>query len=203
MAIKSAGVFLTVILGIGWAIIAKSSSNAPFSQRPDGLAVAAADQLTLLLHAPSHFIFACIRSLMNASDLYIHSTITLVGWNYVNTPLVVSIIICVGILVAALYAKNELISIRKTLSILAAMSLAGIISIFFTLYAVFSPVGGKFVDGIQGRYFIPFLIPIILAIISYLPFDIKIKKNIIPYVFGIFAVIGLLTSVTFYYLVTY
>jgi uncharacterized membrane protein len=200
---KWAGVSIAVVLGVLWQVFVGMTSNLSASQRPDGISVNMSSQIALIIHNPFDFISACIRSVVVYGDSYIHNGITQVGWNYVDVPLVVLIILCLSVFIAAIYAKKELIPIRRTLLLVAAMSLIGMISIFGILYVAFTPVGSKYVDGIQGRYFIPFLIPIIMAISCYIPIEIKIKNIATPYIFGSISVVCLMASLTYYYLSTY
>lgn len=203
IALKISGVLLAVVAGAMWSFLSKVAVGSPVSPRPDGAVVSAAGQLSLVLHNPHIFIIACIHNIVNYGDSYIHSAISMVGWNWVDTPLIIIIILCLSIVIAALYSKKELVLARKAILTMALLSIVGIVSIFGALYVAFNQVGSKIIDGVQGRYFMPFLIPIIIAIASYVPFEIKVNKKIVPYAFGFIAILGLLFSVGYYYLVTY
>ena len=53
-----------------------------------------------------------------------------------------------------------------------------IILMFTSLYVQWTPLGASFIDGVQGRYFIPLLIPIaILANNSYIKINKKNNSN--------------------------
>ncbi len=201
--IKWGGISIAVVLGLLWQVFVSMTSNLSASQRPDGLPINMASQIANIMHNPLDFIAACIRSVVVYGDSYIHNGITQVGWNYIDIPLMVLVVLCVTIFIAAIYARKELVPIRKTLLLVTVISLIGVISIFGILYAAFTPVGSKYVDGIQGRYFIPFLIPIMMTIACYIPFEIKMNKNTAMYTIGLATLSGLLFSVVYYYLCTY
>ena len=203
VALKATGVLLATIFSVAWAAVTNAISNAPFSLRQDGLPVNAANQISIVLHDPLHLITACVRSIVNHGDYYVQTAISRIGWNYVDAPMIIVILLCLALFVAALYAKKELVSFRKILILIALLSLLGIASIFGTLYIIFNPVGSNSVDGVQGRYFIPFIIPIILAVAYYVPFEIKISNKSMVYILLSITIVGLLFSAWYYYLATY
>jgi uncharacterized membrane protein len=129
--------------------------------------------------------------------------ISIIGWNYVTVPLIVIVILCIGVLLSGMLAKKELVGMRKQLLIMGAFILIGAISIFGALYIAFNTPASRIVDGVQGRYFVPFIVPFIMLLAAYLPFEVKIKDKIAPLLFGSLSTLGLLVSVLYYILVTY
>lgn len=203
IATKLGSISLLVILGLIWSLIAKVTSASSISQRPDGIKVVPADQIAALIHNPLHFAAVCIRSIVVNADSYLQSMTSLMGWNYVTIPLVFIVALCLGVVLAAVYAKNELAVIRKKLILLNILVLGGVISIFGALYITFTPAGSRIIDSIQGRYFIPFLIPIGMLLAAFAPFEVKIKDKVTPYIFGTISATCLTISVIYYYLGVY
>lgn len=203
LAAKIGGVSLMAILGEVAAKMAKATSNMSISQRPDGARVVPSDQITLVMHHPLYFVAACVRSLIDRGDFYYNSMMGLIGWNYVAIPTVFIMLLTLGLLLAAVYGHDELIAMRRKIIVLNTFVLGGIASTFGALYITFTPVGSGLVDGIQGRYFLPFLVPVAMLIGSLMPFEVKIKKSLAPYIFGSISSICLLVSVAYYYFITY
>lgn len=201
---KASGISVAGILVLLWAYLTHAVNGFGTSQRPDGVVTIPGQQISFILHHPPQFIAACIRSIFFIdADQYTRSLTTLIGWNYVTLPIMFIALLLGSIVLAAIYAKEELPLIRKKLLILCCFVSMGIFSIFGVLYVVFTPVSGKYVQGVQGRYFLPFLVPTAMTLAAYLPLSIKIKDRIVPYVFVSITVLCLATSVVFYYLATY
>lgn len=203
IAIKSSIVLIGGAIGLLWVKEMGGLSDSAPSLRSDGAIVSSTQQLSGVLHNPLHFLAACVRSLIQYGDNYINTLTTQVGWNYIGLPMIVTFIICGAIIIAAVYAKDELIALRKNFIAIGILSMIGTLSIFGALYLAFTPVGSKFVDGVQGRYMLPFLIPLVILIAAYLPLDIKIKKPIIPFIFTFVSTSVLIASVIFYTMATY
>jgi uncharacterized membrane protein len=201
--LKYGTAMLIAIISMAWASIIKVNTNAPVSQRPDGLKVDPTAQLSFVGHHPIHFLEACARTTVSGFDYLLQSGIGLIGWNYVSIPLIFTFLLCLGIVIVALYSKNELVNLRKTLALLGGFVILGILGVFGALYISFNPVGRSVVDGIQGRYFIPLAIPGVLAVATFIPIEVRIKDKAVPYIFSSISAICLVVSVIYYYLVTY
>jgi uncharacterized membrane protein len=200
---KVSVVMLANILGLAWSKIVNVTSASSISDRPDGARVVPADQIATMIHSPLHFIAVSARSVIHNGDSYFLSLTSLVGWNYVTVPLVFILLLCLGIFLAAVYAKNELVIIRKRLLVLSLFVLGGVVSIFIALFITFTPADAKVIDGIQGRYFIPFLVPVSMTLAAFVPFEVKIRDKLAPYIFGAISATCLTVSVAWYYLSVY
>lgn len=201
--VKFLSIAIVVALAYLWSSIVKITANTPFNQRPDRLPVSASDQIAFMLHHPVHFFVAVIHSVIAFGDSYINSTTSLIGWNYIMAPLFFIILIYIALLISGLYAKNELEKIRSEYIPIIFLSMVGVLSIFAAMYVVFSPVGYPVIDGVQGRYFIPFLIPVIMVISRLTPFEIRIKEKVAPFIFTSLSIACILASVAMYYMETY
>lgn len=204
IVIKSVGLVLMTIATIVWSVLTKYSNDSAVSPRPDGLPVVASDQIMHMLHHPIGFFIAMARSLVDTSDRYIQSMTSMIGWNEVALPFIFIGVIIVGIIIAVLYAKEEAILIRKKLYVLNVLAILGVVSIFAAMYIYFNPTGYSTVDGVQGRYFIPFIIPISALIVSLLPSNrLDLKDKTVAFMFIATTSAVLLSSVICYYLATY
>lgn len=201
--IKAFSALIIAIPGLLWSVFSKAAAQAPISQRPDGVKIFPTAQIALIVHQPFHFIAACFTSTVISVDSYLQSLISLMGWNWVTIPYIFIFLLCFSIIIAALYAKDELIPVRNKLILLNVLIFAGIISIFATFYIAFNPTGSRIVDGVQGRYFIPFLVPATMLLAACIPFEIKIRNKIAPYIFIFISMFGLALSAVYYYQWTY
>lgn len=199
--LKMAAVGLAGLFGVVWVLL-MGVSDGP-SQRPDGQAVSATLQLTNVISHPFHFVEACVRSFLQAGDMYLRTMTTQIGWNYIDPPLFITFLVCIAVIIAGLYAKDELKRYSKQMILLSLSVLLGGLSIFGVLYLAFSPVGSATVDGIQGRYFLPFLIPIVILIAIYLPIGVKINMKTAAPLFSSLTVVVLSTALYFYITATY
>ena len=112
-------------------------------------------------------------------------------------------ILLAAILFAALYAKKDILVLKQQLIWINLLSVIGIFSIYGALYIAYSPTGNRTVDGVHGRYFLPFVIPAIMLLACYLPLEVKIRPRIAAYMFVVVSVAGLLISSIYYYAATY
>lgn len=201
--IKAVIISLSVVLGMVWTKIINGTANAPVSQRPDGLALNPTGQMHWIFLHPFHFAIVLARSLVNNADSYMHQLYTLIAWNYVTLPIIFLFGLLALSFLAAFYAKTEILPIKKSLIVLTVLALAGAVSIFVALYVAFNPVGFRVVDGVQGRYFIPLLAPILMLTTLLLPIEVKIREKFIPYIFTLGPVLCLIVSVIYYVSATY
>lgn len=201
--IKTATSLIAAGLGLLWTSLMDTTGNPPISQRPDNAKLFPAQQLILVSHHPLYFIDAAIRTGIIDIDYYLQSMTAFMGWNWVGIPYTFIFVLWLGIFLAAMFAKNELIAMRKKLLVLGALIAAGVIGIFGVFYLTYSTLASPEVDGVQGRYFIPFLVPAVMLMASFLPFEIKLREKIAPYIFGSISTLCLAIGVLYYYLMTY
>ena len=182
-----------------WSTTVDPSSAPPISQRPDGLAVDPSLQIALVKNQPLDFILAIARSLYTMGDSYLTSLFAIES----KFSTLVTTVLLSTLLISTLMFKDELGISKINRAFLAIPIVIGTGIIFLALYMGFTPVGSKLVGGIQGRYFIPYLLPALIFISSILPGTIALQKTKQSLFFGITATTMLLLSTTIYYLNTY
>lgn len=202
---KGSVIVATVGLALLWSVVAKLSKDAPVTQRPDGKSVSSAEQVTYVLHHPLNFIGSFIKSVILNTDSYIQSSTVLMGWNWVVIPSVFVTLLILTIFLAMAYAKEDVRELftKKTVIGLAILAVIGICSIFFALYVAFNPVGNTLIDGIQGRYFIPLIIPLLILISYFLPLKVSIQPKVVTWLFPIVSALCLTISVVYYFTALY
>jgi uncharacterized membrane protein len=117
------------------------------------------------------------RSFVYYGDSYIHEMFGVLGWNYVVLPVAFILATVLLMVITALYAKDEFIKLKRESFIIAGSCVVGAATIFAILYVGFTPLAKNMVDGVQGRYFLPFLLPLIVCIVNLLPVKITFNKS--------------------------
>ncbi len=192
-----------LISGLGWFLLSNHAADPSLSPRPDGLMVESSGQIQFILHHPIQVVEILVRTLFQSGDYYVNSAISLLGWHYAQLPWEFTLLACIGILLAAIFATSELLSLKKYIVLLNIFTFLAIISVFIVLYIAFNPVGNHIIDGVQGRYFIPFFAPLamLLAVLPNRKFSINLQLSTI--LFSSVSTICLLASVAYFYAVTY
>ena len=150
-----------LILSFGWLAIA----SRYLCESQPGVDTAA--QLVGILKDPAAFVLTFVRSLDNFGVTYLTEMIgSNLGW--LNIP--VCALLAMGyllILVLQVSGNDDMSGIRLDLpvkSILGGVSLLVFALIFVTLYGQWTAYGYDKILGVQGRYFLPLLFPLILAL---------------------------------------
>jgi len=170
-------VCLLVMVGpvLSWSMIA-----AHWSQRP-----ASAAQLTAQLHALAHHPLMFAHALRAALGLQIHELfpwgrefIGVLGW--LDTTLPPAYHLGAGLLLLAALALScppvlPPFSGRARLGALLCIVAAALAILFFQ-YLSWTPVGAAYIDGVQGRYFLP-LAAILPLALPRLPIPLAIRRG--------------------------
>lgn len=167
---------IAAVTGIIWTLMMSVTTTSGVSPRPDGLPIDPSGQLHFIITHPFGFITAMARSFVYYGDAYIHEMFGVLGWNYVVLPLLILIPTIIAILLCGLYAREEFQKIKVRALLLVASCCIGVASIFAILYMGFTPVAKTMVDGVQGRYLLPFLIPFVIVLVSYVPVRLGLAK---------------------------
>ncbi len=115
-------------------------------------------QTHFILNNPIQYLGIMLNSLfITKRTLYLDSFIGILGW--LNQPLPkwhINLYLGILLITAFLY-YNKKIEIRLTDKlIILAMFITGVILIETGLYLTWTPVGQNYIEGVQGRYFIPY-----------------------------------------------
>lgn len=101
-----------------------------------------------------------------------------------------------ALLFSSLFIKNENILDKKTKIILAILIMLSIGCIWGSLYVSFTPVGSVTINGVQNRYFIPLIMPLLLLLATN---NVKVKLDD-KKIYAIYAVIlFIVISMTLFY----
>lgn len=200
---KTGGALASVVLGLLWMRLSGASNTPPQSQRSDLLPVNPSEQMHFVIQHPLDFLMAMVKSIIIYGDNSFNGIFFTISGIGVDIPIILMFILVVTLVIAALYAKSDLLKIKKQVIYLAAASLIVSVSIFGALYVVFNPVGWWFIDGVQGRYFTPFVLPFIMVLTIFLPIKLSVSKRFVKTAVISVAVICLAVSVVYDYLAFY
>lgn len=137
----------------------------------------------------------------NITSDYLNSMVGRLGYNMINIPIFTVFTSWLIALGAGLYSRVEMLKGKTEFIQASSLSILGVISVFMTLYLIFTPVGAEMIGGIQGRYFLPF-VPFLIVLTSVLiPVEVKAKRgNFSIIAFGILTTNLIITCGYYYYL---
>ncbi|WP_099469148.1 DUF2142 domain-containing protein [Konateibacter massiliensis] len=148
------------------------------------------DQAKYVLSQPLAYTKVLLRSLKNSAFDYLLGTSTWLLYGYVGRfPTVFAALTSLLILGASLFQTKEdrqYVLAAKWKVLLGVMAF-GMASLIWTgLYVTFTKVGANYISGVQGRYYIPFILPLMFVFKNN-----KCKLNISTEVFhkAVFAIL--------------
>jgi uncharacterized membrane protein len=113
-------------------------------------------QLAFIINHPLNFISLAARNYIFSSGYYLKTFFGQLTWFDLYVPTYLVVLIYLVIIGAALLDKDSKKTISKINKFIFMLIIAGTAFIISALlYMSWSPIGGDFVEGIQGRYFIP------------------------------------------------
>lgn len=152
-----------VILTFGWLAIASSFLGGIKAD----VNVDTAEQLKYILIHPLRFCATFFRTLEIAwMDYFMQMLGDQMGWLTIQIPPFI-VFPFAFILAADVFLDNDTegYSFKRPIrALMVGTSVFIFFLIFVTLYGQWTPVGQRWIEGIQGRYFIPLLYPLLLGI---------------------------------------
>lgn len=177
-----------VLVAAIWLTI--SSKTTPYlgSVRGDGqgFLIDPANQLKYIVTAPLDFIVNMTRTLVQNETSY---TKGVFNSSAPNAPIASVVGIACLALIAGLGFDAQ--KIRRRVLVFGALSAMIALSIFVSLYMIYTPLEKNIIDGVQGRYFLPLMPAIILSICVLIKIPIKIdaRKSALLFSSGMFIVL--------------
>lgn len=160
MHILLAGAMI-VVLTLGWLLLA----SGYLGETQPG--VNTAEQLKYILTNPSGYIHTFIRTLDAYGVNYLLGIFgNNMGWG--NIPVCDILVLCYGIfLILQVALDNDIAGFDFGGGVRLTLGLIGFgicFLVFITLYGQWTAYGSGRIEGVQGRYFLPLLFPILLAL---------------------------------------
>lgn len=157
------------------------------------------DQILYILSHPFDFISVLIGSIVRYSENWGTSIVGLLGYNTISTPYILMILAYISLFMSGMYSKA--ITHKQAWAILVIV-LISMLSVIVLLYGTFNMVGASVVSGVQGRYFIPCIPLLLLAIGKLLPLRIAATDRSIAGIHSILSVL-ILYGTCFAYVVAF
>lgn len=168
---KVAIIAITILLGstalFGMLILSPKYEMVPESTKEymKNMNVDSSKQIQTMISSPKHVIKAFIYDYYNMGNYYINSAIgSELGWLEINPAQIVITAYLILLLASILFEEHKYQFNLKNalwiiLIVLGVMTLTQI-----ALYVGFTPIGAEFIGGIQGRYYIPTYILLLLCL---------------------------------------
>ena len=123
------------------------------------------DQAAATISNPLVFLSALANALMEESEFFFRSLTGYFLWFSVNLPFIFRAMQMVALAVCVTKDIGLRGPIRaKDRCAMWSFAIASVIVIFLCEYLQWSPVGENVIYGVQGRYFLPLLLPVFLAV---------------------------------------
>lgn len=153
-------------------------------------------QLGYLLSNPLNIIIILLRTFKHMGLWYLQSMVGIIGWlkYQMNNIFIIAFYI---MLVLSIMSEKSIINKQKKW-IVGIILLIIISGIFAVMYLSWSGYKLPFVDGVQGRYLIPLLLPIVLLFASKKP-KIKLSNTCIYHFINIMFIALICTLLIYYY----
>jgi uncharacterized membrane protein len=190
------------LLAVCWGTLAAWSAAVSHLAVPLQPGVSSRGQIRFILTQPPRFLSALAHARYSAE--HIREFVGQLGWLDVSLPMALIVLFYVLLVFTALSDKTAGISIPRAPKLLgSALVLGGAAVIATTIYIVWNPVGAAGIEGVQGRYLIPFGPLLVLPLYNLKIPPLLEKNRFLPAVlagFSAFALaFGLFALLTRYY----
>ena len=132
----------------------------------------ASKQLAYLINNPLHIFKVIYNTIRFNTVFYIRGLVGYFSWFSFKVNDLYFIIYLV-LFLYVIFSEKNIISTKQRLILLISI-LISVIGIFGAMYLLWSGYKLSLVEGVQGRYFIPLIVP---TFICFIPKKIKIKKD--------------------------
>lgn len=183
LSVAAVGSMIAAV-NLGWLLIASPVLQTPFNAGVDSPA-----QLRYILEAPFSFVWACVKTMLINGRVYFEWMIGgALGWLNIGISWVVIDIMALCLISAAVFDKG--LYGKKKNGSAALMALCALLVFALTLaslYIQFTAYKSGMVDGFQGRYLLPVLAPILLAVSAIHP-----KEKLTRSMNGLYLTLGVM-----------
>ncbi len=117
-------------------------------------------QLAFVIHHPLVFSKTLIKMLLHSNRYVTSFSGGVIGWLDTKLPRPIVLGNLAALVAAVFLSQKRRRTPRGGVAVIYIAALVSAFAIFFLLYLQWNPVGRHFIDGVQGRYFLP-LLPVI------------------------------------------
>ena len=157
---KTASIGLGVVGFLLWNYHVKNIASSIELIKPDNIPneVFPTKQLLYVIEKPFTFMHTLYNSIVKNDSIFNPSIFGALGFSFVEIPYLAQIFSIVGLVLSSTLVDN--LRLRKSLIIAFALAiLLGFIGVDATLYITFTSYKDNIIQGVQGRYFLPWALP--------------------------------------------
>lgn len=159
-----------------FGLLTRDIGSAIRFQRPDADQVDSASQIAFVLGHPIEGLRVVARTVAVDGGHWLDGVAGLFGYNIVAMGSVTLVVITIAATLTVLHAER--LPRRAAVGLLIAGVALSVLSIA-ALYVTFTPVGYERAQGVQGRYFIPALLPLIVGIAALTPVRVVMTERVV------------------------
>jgi uncharacterized membrane protein len=157
---------MTVILFIvevaGWNLVTSTRLDPLLANEANPAA-----QVLYILDHPLVFVQTLIKDLLLNGMIYFQGWINGYGYYYWTPPQIISIFFLLALVSAILITIPSDKLSKKFQIVFLLVFAASYLATIVSLYTTFTPVGSDQIFGVQGRYFIPLVLPLFLVLANH------------------------------------
>lgn len=164
-------ILLTILIGgvstLGALFISGkyTSTNGAVDTYAKEFNVDANRQLGEMINNPTRAIKALKTDWLNGQKEYIFMAIgSQLGWLEIRPAETIILMYIILLIIATIAEKNEYQFDLKSKIWLILISIGIVLLVEYAMYTTFTPVGAEFIGGVQGRYYIPIYILLLLCL---------------------------------------
>lgn len=151
---------VVAIVSIGWLMI---SSEFLVEFRPG---VDSAQQIRYVLSNPTEYVEIVFRTILEKGESLVMNMLGS-SLGHFNVRVNIGILVMAAASIGYVYGKEELLwmgerAVYQRMLMMAACASTALL-IYTSLYVQWTAVGETLVDGVQGRYFLPVVLPVLLS----------------------------------------
>jgi uncharacterized membrane protein len=124
-------------------------------------------QLLYIIGSPFAFLQTVLRDLLTNGWAYFQGWINGYGYYYWTPPKIVTVPFLLSLIAAVVMDSTAGQVNKKPRLVFLLVFALGYVATIASLYISYTPVGSDQVFGVQGRYFLPLVLPVLLALASF------------------------------------
>lgn len=159
----SLGVLFAVIIGVAILIVFGNDHLVPYVEHKLSYLDANGYTVSFLINNPTHIVNLFVNTLIHMTPYYVASCIgRSLGWLEITVNKVY-IIVYLVLLIAVFFIKKEKNIVGSASVLTIVLCTISVLFIFVGMAVSWTPIGVYIVQGVQGRYFLPMLLPLCLS----------------------------------------
>lgn len=136
------------------------------------------EQIQYLISNPMNIVMMYIRTIQEYIEYYFETFVSKLGWLEIDINIFSYYLFYITLFFSICLEKLNLSIGNRLWFLILGLMLAAIVVL--GLYLYWTPVGGLFTVGVQGRYFVPCALLILTALSNGLAYRFKFKRELLP-----------------------